>query len=322
MIGSTIRSAWTFAFLSGLAILSCSSGGKGDAGLADGPADGTVDGRVDSGNDDGIGDGDSALVDGFILSVPAGARLCNFDGAANMVGLPLLKFQAALKAGEHVLPLDQELFAFDLIDEVIAQPAGELAQAQAAGQFRFYREVFGGANPDLCFYIFEQPYSIQAGEFFVTFGLWWVCEAAKRWVLGEHPDQLNPAGYLCGTLGQYTAGQVVATTAGGDRLEFDLRYHEGCEDWPMIGLCPMFYGDPIQGRFTRGAQGRTVDDYFRLALSCGHHMGPKTFVMVFDQPLDGIWGVLLDDLSEHAVRYLNADLSTMLSVPIATIEYP
>jgi hypothetical protein len=73
----------------------------------------------------------------------------------------------------------------------------------------------------------------------------------------------------------------------------------------------------------RGQDERETTDYYGLALSCMHHGFPRTFLMVFDQPLDGIHGVVLDDDQPipAEVRYLDADLSVVSTENVDSITY-
>lgn len=316
LIGPARGGRWCCGVLGCLWVLSCSAGsGQKDAGLPDG--------RTDA--DDGSGDGDGSVpADGVTLRIPAGSRLCNFDGTRNQLEVPLLKFQAVLKAGDHLLPLERGEFDDELVDELIAFPEGKRGRTQTPGRFRFFRQPVGEGKLEHCYYTYSQPFAVEAVGFDVTFGFWLPCDGAKLWILGQDASKLWPNVYLCGTLEQYLPGRVVATTTGGDRIEFDYRYHEACEDLVgLAGLCPMFYGDPTRGLFARGPQERVVADYFRLGLQCPLHLGPRFFIMVFDQPLDGIYGVTLDDifLVPAEVGFLDANLSPVNTVPVATIQY-
>jgi len=286
----------------------CSYGqGSGDAGMGDG--------------EDGTDRGDMIYYpDGITLRIPPGFELCIMNGLWNQLQEPLFKFRASVFQGDWSLPLDRDEFELDLIGQVLTSPDVAEAAALGPGVFRFFKNDWGPGYPVYCIFNYRQPFQASAGEFEVNFGFYLECQEGAVW---EMPDNLGPGPYLCDSLAENTAGHVYATAANGDQIEFDYYFYEGCAKTIGDGICPTYYGDPSRGRFVRAQSVRETTDYYGLALSCAHHGLPMTFLMVFDQPLDGIHGVVLDDQAypEAEVRYLDADLSPVSAEAVENITY-
>jgi len=285
-------------FILSLGLVACSYGqSAGDAGMDDG--------------ENGTDRGDPIVYpDGITLRIPPNFDLCIMNGLWNQLQEPLFKFRASLHQGDWSLPLDRDQFEIDLIGQVLTSPNAEEATALGPGVFRFFRDDWGPGYPVYCIFDYRQPFQASAGAFDVYFGFYLECQEGAVW---EMPDNLGPGPYPCGSLDQNTPGHVTATTANGDQIEFDYYFYEGCAKT---------VGDPSRGRFVRAQDERETTDYYGLALSCVHHGFPRTFLMVFDQPLDGIHGVVLDDQANPAeVRYLDADLSPVDTQAVENIAY-
>ena len=294
-------------FLLSFCLSACGSGqGHGDAGIDDGK--------------NGSDRGDTVYYpDGITLRIPPGFELCIMNGLWNQLQEPIFKFRASVLEGDWSLPLDQDEFELDLIGQVVTSPDGAEAAALGPGVFRFWRDDWGPGYPEHCIFNYRQSFQASAGAYDVTFGFYLECQEGAIW---EMPDNLGMGPYPCDNLDENTPGHVTATVTNGDQIEFDYYYYEGCAKSVGAGICPTYFGDPTRGRFVRGQGERETTDYFGLALSCMHHGFPRTFLMVFDQPLDGIHAVVLDDQSNPAeVRYLDADLSVVSTETVVNITY-
>ncbi|MBN2495806.1 MAG: hypothetical protein JXR96_14545 [Deltaproteobacteria bacterium] len=284
---------------------------------------GSGQGAADAGLDDGGGGTDrgdtAAYADGITLRIPPTFDLCIMNGLQNQLQLPFFKLRASVLEGDWSLPLDRDEFELDLIGRVTLSPDGAESAALGPGVFRFWRDDWGPGQPEYCIFDYRQPFLADAGAFDVSFGFYLECQTGAIW---EMPANLGPGPYPCDRLDENTPGHVAATAANGDQVEFDFYYYEGCEKTIGFGLCPMFFGDPSRGCFTRGQEERETTDYYALALSCIHHGPPRTFLMVFDQPLDGIQAVELDDRSMPAeLRYLDAAFSVFDTQAVESIQY-
>ncbi len=301
----------------GFFLWACGGGqGSTDAGLDDGQS-----GLDGSGSDGGGSDGgDTVLFDGGItLRIPADFELCSMNGLWNSLQLPLFKFRASLLVGDHGLPLDQEQFELDLVGQVLCSPDGAEATALGPGQFRFWRQAAWDEFPEYCIFNYRQGFQAAAGTFEVSFGFYLECQAGTIW---EMPANLGPGTYPCDRLDENTPGHVTATAGNGDQVTFDYFYYEGCAKTVGSGICPAFYGDPSRGLFQRGQEERETTDFYGLALSCIHHGLPATFLMVFDEALDGVHAVVLDDkVTPAELRYLDADLAVIATETVENISY-
>jgi len=314
-----------FWLLSGLA---CSSGSNdGDGGIDDGAidADGGDPGLDADGGDPGHepdGGDPGQFADGLTLRIPQNLTLCNMNGAWTLLDWPYLKVRATLKAGQMNLPLPeaQDEFYMDMVERVEISPDGETIQPLDQGRFRFSRVDYGPEYPEYCVYNYTQNYQIDTEVYQLYTGFFFECEVGPIW---ELPGNMWPGFCPCHSLETYTPGKVTTTMANGDRIVFDYYYYEGCALWIGDGLCPMYMGDPSKGRFERGQDERVVNDFFSLALECAHHGPPRYFLMVFDQPLDGIHGIILDHdgPTPAEVHYLDADLSDISVSPVQDIVY-
>ncbi|MBW2702715.1 MAG: hypothetical protein JRF33_17990 [Deltaproteobacteria bacterium] len=288
---------------------------------------GSGQGSVDAGMDDGMDDGASGsdlgdrvqYADGITLRIPPDFSLCSMNGLWNQLQLPFFKTRASLIEGDWSLPLDQDEFELDLIGQVVTSPDGAESSALGPGVFRFWRTASGGGFPDYCIFNYRQPFQTGAGSYEIYFSFYLECEEGAIW---EMPDNLGPGSYPCDSLAENTPGHVTATVTNGDQIEFDYYYYEGCAKSVGEGICPTYYGDPSRGCFVRGQDERETTDFFGLALSCIHHGFPRTFLMVFDSPLEGIHAVVLDDQPNPAeLRYLDTNYSVLSTVAVESITY-
>lgn len=305
-----MKTSALFLLLFGL--YACGSGqGLVDAGMDDA---GMEDGE------DGSDSGDTVQYDGGItLRIPPDFRLCTMNGLWNQLQLPLFKARALLLEGDWNLPLDQDEFELDLIGQVMAYPDGAESLAVGPGVFRLWREDYRPEFPEYCVFYYRQPFQTDAGAYEIAFSFYLECQEGAIW---EMPDNLGPGPYPCDSLDENTPGHVTATVSNGDQIEFDYYYYEGCEKRVGPGFCPEYFGDSTRGFFVRGQDERETIGYYDLALSCVHHGPPRTFLMVFDSPLDGFHGVALDGQSNPAeLSYLDANLSVLSTEEVESITF-
>ncbi|MFC1654772.1 hypothetical protein ACFL2F_03105, partial [Myxococcota bacterium] len=81
---------------------------------------------------------------------------------------------------------------------------------------------------------------------------------------------------------------ITAATAGGDRVEMDVRGSMGCM---IAGNTSCYYF--VSAQVTLGAGQIAVEDHFRLVYSAGHHNEGEHFLILLDPPAGQIAALLL-----------------------------
>ncbi|MBN2496032.1 MAG: hypothetical protein JXR96_15675 [Deltaproteobacteria bacterium] len=317
------------------------SGGSG------GPDAGTADG------DGGAGDG--APPARFVLRVPAAAQLCSMFDADEM--LPYdhehdmqleyrLNGRIALGPGEIELPADRESFELEasLIeglelgpDRQAAEPEGptrvarSLIGSPADGVYRFEAEQRFGTGGETVIVSWTAELDARDEELLLdeaALSLW-----EKSWSPVAFEIQLRYGEALESPVRGYTS----CSYTGYETYEHDISTEDG-ERLRMtqvllaqIGFtwCKVCPSALTWARFERGAEFREQSDHFRLNYSAVHHNWGQKFLIVFDEPLGGVHGLLLHEgigtwgevcLARH-VQFLDASLEATGEVEIDSYQH-
>jgi hypothetical protein len=276
--------------------------------------------------------------DAFRLVVPDGTTLCSlFQSYLGNTDIWLdhgMKGRVTLIAGTFELPLDEESFGAELIERVEFGPERAELEPLAAG--RFDRTLQG--TPDDGTYRFEYVKSYRAGDrtleivyhadFVVQGGTperteivlddqavgneWFDFTARLVDAADEAVDMRAYTG--CGFPTYTLRPQTTLTMANGDRLTLDQR---------TIGdsICKLCNTGLVQATYTGDQVQREVTDFFQLAYSAQHHNWYQEFLVIFDQPVGDLHGILaaethLELPRIRSVDYLDADLEVIDTVEV------
>ncbi|MBN2498617.1 MAG: hypothetical protein JXR96_28765 [Deltaproteobacteria bacterium] len=328
----------------GLLLLSiaCSgSSGSPDAGTEDG----------DGGAGDGGGDG--AQPGRFSLRVPAGAVLCSMFDAEETLPYEYdhdmqLEYQLngriRLREGEIDLPADRESFELgtdlaELVelgpDKLAAQPVGPaqvvrtLIGSPSEGVYRFEASQLFDLGADSVRIVWTAELDAAGQELLLdeaTLSLWEKWEPVPFKLLVHYGEELDSPvrGYTSCSYAGYETFEHEIVALGGERLEMTQRsLTEG------IAFCKVCPSALTAARFERGADVREQADHFRLNYTAVHHNWGQKFLIVFDEPLDDVHGLLLHEgigtwgevcVARH-IQYLDASLEVTGEVEIESYQH-
>ncbi len=300
---------------------SCSSDGSSDGGIGDGDGDG-----------DGSGGTDIDLGDDFGLLIPAGTRACSqavVSGSAwDIFGEYATKGRVTFAEGLFRLPRDRDSVEVDWIEKVELGPDRSEPAPQAGGTFT--RTIEGSVDDGIYRYEYVRVYDLDGQSYALTFKTAFVVSsgAAEKQVKTFDDAFISTAedySTMDFTLtGEYQDGRIhVFTTCvhslyrdvpyditveNGDTLHMDQKFRTG----DMYKICP---AEVVGAEFVRGQERREVDDFFRLAYVAGQHNWFQKFIIMFDQPVDSVYGLLVDETSmtsgAEQKQYLDADLNVI-----------
>jgi hypothetical protein len=328
--------------------------GQEDAGLDADGADGQDAGPDGADGGDEGGPADVDLGRGFGLLVPDGARVCSLAGTWSAREAHRNQGRVALRPGAIVLPREAERLSADWIESVELGPEGELAFPRSEGEF--VRHLQG--TPENGVYTYEFVQGFQAGERALELAFGFAFEVrddapVDPWLVLDAQalrcDPWNPCdpwgGLACCQLRAplmdpvypnarelrfLTCAQEVfrridvrVGIAGRDELELTFR----CPDHEMVivnlgTVCPCAL---VAATFRRGAEQRTVEDFFRLAaVSYNHCNLSQEALVVLAEPLGEVAAVLVpggpDSQSMGTlpteVHYLNEDLEVLETLAV------
>jgi hypothetical protein len=307
---------WTVVFVFMVVSACGSTSGSGDAGDAMDAGDAGDAEYGDDHGDDGLG--------GWTLRFPAGLELCGWNA---MVGQapPYSPFdhKVRLKLREAMVrwPEEQKSLEVDLLDQVTVGPDG--AAAGATGPGLLEAQVYTDGQQDWIGFSYAQEYDLAGRLVEASFGFFLRNPEEAGTV--NVTDLLDAEHNTCTLRTGQTEAQVTATALNGDVAVFDYRYILSFACPPgMACLTPYGLGDPDRGEFTRGAGQRVVTSYFRLGLDCMHHGGPERFIMIFDAPLNGMYGVTLARVMnemQYELTYLDQDLDSAGTSEVVDLQW-
>jgi hypothetical protein len=277
---------------------------------------GSTSSGVDAG-DDGLG--------GWTLDFPAGLELCGWNALVGKAP-PYAPFDHKVRLGVREVSVrwleKQESLQVDLLDRVEVGPDG--AAAAATGPGLLEARVYSDNQQTWMSFNYAQDYDLGGRPVAASFGFFLKDPDAAGTL--DVADILEAEHNTCTLSPGQTEGQVTATAANGDVVVFDYRYLLSFTCPPGMGcLTPYGLGDPDRGEFTRGADQRVVTDYFHLGLDCMHHGGPERFIMIFDDPLNGIYGVTLAPETmgdmQYELTYLDEDLASSGTSEVIDLQW-
>ncbi|MBW1810588.1 MAG: hypothetical protein JRJ87_20515 [Deltaproteobacteria bacterium] len=288
------------------------SDGDGTNGSDDDGANGSDDGA--NGSDDGGQNGD---FDGWVINIPAGLSFCQWN-ALGSKSAPYENFEGKIrifiKEASINWPENQESLELDLIERVEISPEGLPAESRGPGTLRAIRQ--GGNGTEWLIFSYSQDYGLGAEDFNASFSFHIVMPLASQQI--DVADFLTADHNTCQARADQAQAKVTAEAANGDVIEFEYYYILSFTCPPgMACLTPYGLGDISKAVFTSGADVRSVENYFRYGLSCGHHEGPKRFMVFFEQALGDIRGVELAPEIQGGINYKLTYLGQNLAV-IAT----
>lgn len=263
--------------------------------------------------------------DGWTLVFPQDLSFCGWN-ALERIAPPYAPFdhklRITLRAATVRWTQGQERAEVELIEQVEVSPDGEAALPVGPGVL----EVTVMTDSQQTWYRFDYVQQHQVGGRTLTASFGFVLRDPPAKGVFPVEEVLTPENNTCSLRQGQTGGRVEAEAVNGDRIVFDYRYVLSFSCPPgMACLTPYGLGDPERGEFTRRADQRTVDSYFRLGLACAHHGGPDRFLMIFDEPLGGIHGVTLmpDQMGgmDYQVAYLDEQLAVTATEPVTTITW-
>jgi len=311
-----------------LLVGSCSSNGSSDAGFGDGDGDG---------NGDGYGDLD--IGDDFGLVIPAGTQACSqavVSGSTwDIFGEYRTKGRVTFSEGVFRLPREQESFALDWIEKVELGPDRAEPVPQGAGTFT--RTIEGTADDGIYRYEYVQTYDLDGQSYTLTFKTAFVVSGgAAQTQVKTFDDAFISTADDYATMdfmltGEYQDGRVHGfttcahtlyrdvpydiTVENGDTLHLDQKYRES-------GICKICPAEIVGAEFIRGQERREVGDFFRMAYTASQHNWYQKFIVMFDQPVDSVCGLLVDETSmtsgAEQLKYLDADLNEIGSAAITS----
>jgi hypothetical protein len=289
-----------------LVFMLVSACGSTSSGVDAGDAGDAVDAGDDAGGDDGLG--------GWTLDFPAGLELCGWNALVGKAP-PYAPFDHKVRLSVREVsvrwPEKQETLQVDLLDRVEVGPDGAVAAAAGPGELE--ARLYSDEQRTWIGFGYSQEYDLGGRPVAASFGF--VLRDTEVTGTVNVADLMDAEHNTCTLRPGQTEGKVTATAANGDVVVFDYRYVLSFFCPPgMACLTPYGLGDPDRGEFTRGADQRVVTSYFRLGLDCMHHGGPERFIMIFDNPLDGIHGVTLAPEMmggmQYELTYLDENLAS------------
>jgi hypothetical protein len=307
-----------------------SSNNNQDAGQSD--ADGTngSDGDGTNGSDaDGLNGSDDGGQNGdfddYVVNIPAGLSFCQWNALATK-SAPYGDFEGkiriTLKEASINWPKEQESLDIDLIERVEISPDGLQAESRGPGQLQ--ARLAGNEMLMWLSFSYSQDYGLGSQDFSASFGFHIVMPFDGRQI--NLTDYLTSDHNLCQARDDQVQGKVTAETANGDIMEFEYYYVLSFTCPPgMACLTPYGLGDVSKAVFTSGAEVRSVDNYFRYGLRCGHHDGPYSFMAFFELALGNIHGVELVRKTMgggiYELIYLDQDLAFISREDVVDITW-
>jgi hypothetical protein len=107
----------------------------------------------------------------------------------------------------------------------------------------------------------------------------------------------------------------------GDLLHLDQRMERFEESPACMEYCPATF---VRAVFQRSQEIRDVTDVFRLAYVDGQHNWFQEYLVVFDRPVDSVYGLYVEEeqVAQRATRinYLDEGLNIVESVDISSYQ--
>jgi hypothetical protein len=298
----------------------------------------SLDHKRDAGGDDGVdgtGDAQEDAADtdtdeDFGLLIPAGTRMCTMFGTTDMLEEHLRKGRLTPRPGLIRLFREQDEFEDDWIDRLELAPDGAEATPVSAGTFQ--REIVGTELDGTYRYDFHQAFELDGRTYQVTLMAAVEVEAGTARnplitldeyalsngdgsfdtfrVQGAFGEDSWPRTYFTCRFELFQRGIMDLTVDNGDRVILDLRIMDCPPDMFCAGGTAK--GATVMASFTRNAENREVDDFFRLAFSHKHHgIFDYSYFVWFDEPIDLVHGLWIPEpetsIAPIQVQYLDAD---------------
>ncbi len=295
------------------------------------------DGEMSDGDGETIVDRDPG--EDFGLLVPAGTQVCGDTWYTDIFEVYRTRGRVTLKEGVFRLPRDQVSFQLELIEKLefgpdrdILIPTGPgtftryIEGTEIDGSYRYeYLQVFdrGGERYE---FVYNVQFKIEGGvaiEPLLVFDE----EYISRFD-GYH--SFNMKGYFpfrqrfSTCIGSRFRGiNHEVSLANGDLLQIEQRMQKLDDGYACMYHCQALM---VRAVFERGTELREVTDTFRLAYKDIQHNWIQEYLVVFDQPVDEIYGVYMAEeraaqQTAEVVYYLDVGLNVIDSVNVSSYQF-
>jgi len=262
--------------------------------------------------------------DYYRFEIPSATTLCGVfsEGRGIREEYELLT-QVDLIAGVHYLPRDLQSFQLTLIDELRFGPLQSVATPLGPG--RFDQLSASGSTS----FSYNQDFMVESTPITIVL---------DGMVMDhEHPELLLDESvithHLSATAGVDLGGQLSeglplnscsyqllplwklhAELEDGNTLDLDLRFQPS-----LAGSGP---ANLVKGEFTASSGPVGQEDYWHLVYAAEHHNWFETHWMLFDEPVNGHYGVALAETEWQQFRayYLDANLDPVGEVAVTSIR--
>lgn len=302
-------------------------------------ADGFREEQGDQYGDDGGLGIDVDIGEGFGLVVPAGTQVCAKTWSVGIFDIYRTRGRLTFREGLVRLPLDQVGFDLDWIEKIEFGPEKTVLASIGPGTFTRYIE--GTESDGYYRYEYRQSFDLHGEPYEVVYQVRFLMEGgvAVDPVLVFNEEYLssldghkwlNLFGFFSVTRKQYFAtcsGELYRriyhdiVLDNGDILHFEQRMQRLEDSNACLEACPATVARAV---FRRGQEVRVVTDVFRLAYTDGQHNWWQEYLVVFDQPVDSVFGIYMAEeelgLKAKKVNYLDSNLNIIESVDISNYQ--
>lgn len=284
-------------------------------------------GNGDGGHDAWDAGGDRPDLDTsseFLLVIPPGTSLCNrFSVGRDMLLEHAMRGMVDLKPGNHVLRREAGFFEADIVENVrFGTRDNLLPEVGTPGEVEV--EFRDDGTDRYWYYQFRKAFTLEAQEYNLEVrvpvrrvtGGWpeevvmdpefmtWNVEAKVLIGPGVDPDQIQ---YFDPCELAAAPRTCTITGADGTVLALQLRHCLEPPEW-CAGCTKCYYLS--QADVELGAYQETVTDHFRLTYSAGLHNLNPHYLVVLEQPQNGVAALLVDNALcfTDDLIHLDADL--------------
>lgn len=257
---------------------------------------------------DGVDAGDNGTTEEFRLVFAEGARACGvFEDYRSWEKELELKGELHFRSGTVDLPVYQQSFTADLIEEVEFGPGRVVPAPKGPGAFTYEFQDWGDPQNGCHHYEFRQSFDLEGENFEILMGVDFCLNDGVPFreeiqIDDDFSDEIYQLSGVVGDGSDYPNQHqryapceyrdlalfvITAEVQGGDRAVLHKRH-----EIPMAGSgpCNIVYADVIVD-----GQPREVADYFQLVYAAEHHNWNEEYVVVLDPPVGDVHAILLQE---------------------------